>query len=63
MAMLLLRTGDAKLAERWLNSALSLDAAYRPAHAALADLYDQQGQKDLAAEHRRQASPEAGDKP
>jgi Tfp pilus assembly protein PilF len=43
------------LGERWLQSALSLDAGYKPAHAALADYYARQGDLNRSAEHRRRA--------
>jgi tetratricopeptide (TPR) repeat protein len=52
----LLITMDRKgVGESWLNSALRLDPTYRPAHAALADLYQEQGDAEKAAYHRKQA--------
>jgi tetratricopeptide (TPR) repeat protein len=55
MGMLLMRAGHPRVAENWLQSALSLDADYRPAHAALADHYESQGDAERAASHRRRA--------
>src|SRR5262249_35079092 len=57
MGLLLLRSGQESAAESWLLSALSLDPDYRPAHAALADYYERQGDATRAAEHRRRAGP------
>jgi predicted Zn-dependent protease len=42
-------------AEELLRKALSRDADYRPAHEALADLYEKQGDRVRAAEHRKRA--------
>jgi tetratricopeptide (TPR) repeat protein len=53
MGLLLLRAGHDQAGEGWLQSALSLDADYRPAHAALADYYERHGDATRAAEHRR----------
>jgi tetratricopeptide (TPR) repeat protein len=50
--VLLLRRGD-PTGVGWLKSALSLDADYQPAHAALADHYERQGDAKQAEEHRR----------
>ena len=55
MATLLIRSGQTELARSWLQSALALDAKFRPAHAALADLYAKEGRTDLAEEHRKLA--------
>jgi tetratricopeptide (TPR) repeat protein len=55
MGALLLRSGHTRVGEGWLLSALSLDPNYRPAHAALAEHYQRQGDAKRAAEHRRQA--------
>jgi tetratricopeptide (TPR) repeat protein len=55
MGVLLLRSGYKDVGERWLKSALSLNPDYRPAHAALAELYQSQGDSERAAEHRRRA--------
>src|SRR5205085_1525002 len=55
MATLLLRAGNRAVAEHWLRSALNLDPDYRPAHAALAEYYEQEGDSQRAAEHRRRA--------
>lgn len=53
MGILLIRSGQAADGEGWLLSALSLDPEYQPAHAALADHYEQIGDAAKAAEHRR----------
>jgi len=58
MAALLFRTEQRELALRWLQSALSLDPSYAPAHLALAEYYMKEGRPDLAKEHKKQA--EAG---
>ena len=55
MGVLLLRDGHKSTGESWLHSALRLDPNYQPAHAALADFYQAQGDEARAAEHRRQA--------
>ncbi len=55
MGVLVLRNGHAKTGEAWLLSALRLDPNYRPAHAALADHYERQGDVERARDHRRQA--------
>jgi Tfp pilus assembly protein PilF len=52
MAVLLLQNGQEAAAENWLKSALSLDPQFRPAHAALARLYEQRGDEGRAAFHR-----------
>ena len=43
------------LGERWLLSALRLDPHYKPAHAALADYYREQGDEEKAESHSREA--------
>jgi tetratricopeptide (TPR) repeat protein len=55
MGLLLLRTGQESAGEGWLQSALSLDPDYRPAHAALAEYYARQGDANRAADHRRRS--------
>jgi tetratricopeptide (TPR) repeat protein len=55
MGVLLLKQGHKEVAFGWLQSALRLDASYRPAHAALADYYQAEGDAERAAHHRRQA--------
>jgi tetratricopeptide (TPR) repeat protein len=55
MGLLLLRTGSPTEGEAWLQSAVSLDPDYAPAHAALADLYQKAGNSAKAAEHRQKA--------
>lgn len=46
---------DLARAVKILQHVLTIDADYAPAHALLADVYDQQGRFDLAVEHRRRA--------
>ncbi len=55
MGTLLLRSGHNEVGESWLLSALALDPDYRPAHAALADYYESQGDSTKAKEHRQKA--------
>jgi hypothetical protein len=57
LGALLIEMGHAKVGENWLHSALRLEPACRPAHAALADLYQARGDSVRAAFHRRQARP------
>jgi tetratricopeptide (TPR) repeat protein len=52
---LLLQNGQRESGERWLQSALQLDPSLRAAHAALAMLYDESGDTERAAQHRREA--------
>lgn len=56
MGVLLVRNGNASAGKGWLLSALNLAPDYRPAHAALADLYRREGDETRAAEHRRRAA-------
>jgi predicted Zn-dependent protease len=51
-AVILLRLGRDKEAERWLLSALAQDARYRPAHEVLAAHYARTGRADMASPHR-----------
>jgi tetratricopeptide (TPR) repeat protein len=51
--MILLRNGQTEEGRRWLLSALEIDPKHGPTHAALADLYQQEGKEQLAAYHRR----------
>jgi tetratricopeptide (TPR) repeat protein len=48
-----LAVGQGKTGILWFYKALQSDANYRPAHAALADYYEQAGQPEKAAAHRR----------
>lgn len=57
MAVLLLQNGQEVSAENWLKSALSLDPHFRPAHATLAQLYEQRGEEGRAAFHRAFLQP------
>jgi tetratricopeptide (TPR) repeat protein len=42
----------------WLHRALQQNPAHQPSHKALADYYEQKGEKDKAAFHRRQLKSE-----
>jgi Tfp pilus assembly protein PilF len=53
--LICLRTGKEREGLRWLLSALQQAPRDGPTHAALADYYERAGQRDLAAQHRRQA--------
>jgi tetratricopeptide (TPR) repeat protein len=55
MGMLLWRSGHPGTGESWLRSALDHDPEFRPAHLALAELYESRGETQRAAEHRRRA--------
>jgi tetratricopeptide (TPR) repeat protein len=55
LGALLIALDKKESGERWLWSALHLDPNFRPAHLALADLYEAQGEADKAAEQRKQA--------
>jgi tetratricopeptide (TPR) repeat protein len=54
MAQIFLRYGEEE-GVRWLLLNIENQPNHRPSHLALADYYEQQGQKALAAEHRRLA--------
>jgi tetratricopeptide (TPR) repeat protein len=53
---ILLRNGLKEDGRRWLLSALREDPAHAPTHAALAELYEKEGNSPLAAFHRRLAA-------
>lgn len=55
MGVLFIGMGQKEVGRAWLQSALSKDPAYRPAHAALAEYYRQAGDPDNAAYHSQQA--------
>lgn len=57
MGKLLISLGEKDVGHGWLQTALQKDPAYRPAHAALADYYQDAGDAQQAAVHRRQAGP------
>jgi predicted Zn-dependent protease len=57
LGSLLIDLGHGKVGESWLLSALHLDPANGPAHAALADYYQARGDAERAARHREQARP------
>jgi len=61
--LLFLKRGSREVGERWLQSALSLDPHYGPAHAALADYYHEQGDEAQAALHRKEAQAAASTSP
>jgi tetratricopeptide (TPR) repeat protein len=56
MGKLLLNLGHTAPALAWLHSALQIDAAFRPAHAALAEYY-RNTDKEKAAFHQQRAGP------
>jgi predicted Zn-dependent protease len=56
MGTLLLSQGYKDLGERWLLSALHEKPDYAPAHKALADFYEAQGDAEKAAYHRSEAA-------
>jgi len=58
---LMMRLGQKEEGLRCLQHALLLDPKHRPTHAELADYHEKMGNKDLAADHRKQAKPD-GDK-
>jgi Flp pilus assembly protein TadD len=53
---LFLRNGQEEEGVRWLELAVRLDPALRPAHQELADYYRRAGRPDLAAAHERLAA-------
>jgi len=55
MGKLLISLGEKEVGRGWLQTALQKDPAFRPAHAALADYYEEAGDAQQAAVHRRQA--------
>jgi tetratricopeptide (TPR) repeat protein len=57
LGILLIQMGHKEVGSRWLLSALRLDEEYRPAHAALADYYQAEGDDERAAYHRQRATP------
>lgn len=57
MGKLLISLGEKDVGHGWLQTALQKDPAYRPAHAALAEYYQDAGDAPQAAVHRRQAGP------
>jgi tetratricopeptide (TPR) repeat protein len=59
IGILNLRLGHADLGHRWLLLALSQDANYRPAHAALVEYYQKRGDTERAAPHRRLAQEDS----
>jgi predicted Zn-dependent protease len=57
MAQSLLADGHTQEGLTMLQSVLAQNPGYPPAHRALADHYEKQGDPRLAAEHRRLAGP------
>jgi tetratricopeptide (TPR) repeat protein len=53
LACILLRLGKQQDALHWFQTALQKDPAYRPTHQSLAAFYDQIGNVQQAASHRR----------
>jgi predicted Zn-dependent protease len=56
LGTLLLSLGYKEVGESWLLSALHEKADYAPAHKALADYYEEQGDPEKAAYHRQEAA-------
>jgi tetratricopeptide (TPR) repeat protein len=54
---IMLRNGREKEALRWFSLALQLDPTHRATHRALAELFEQQGNTELARQHRQMAGP------
>jgi Tfp pilus assembly protein PilF len=54
MGRTLLRNGQDHEGRRWLDSALKADPRHGPTHSALADYYEQAGDRRLASYHRQQ---------
>ena len=52
VALIALRSGLAKEAHRWLQSALQVDPAHVPTHRVLAAYYHETGNPILSARHR-----------
>jgi tetratricopeptide (TPR) repeat protein len=52
-----LRSGNARVGVYWLRRALQIDPNHQATHKALADYYEGKGDKERAAEHRRQLRP------
>ena len=65
MGRLHARIGQKETARYWYESALLQDKQFAPAHAALAEWYEEQGDASQAAFHREQAksAPAPSDKP
>jgi tetratricopeptide (TPR) repeat protein len=57
---LLLQIGRERQAVYWLERALESDPGQQQAHAALAEYYEKQGERDKAAAHRRWLPPAGG---
>jgi Tfp pilus assembly protein PilF len=52
-----LRSGNGRVGVYWLRRALQIDPTHQPTHKALAEYYEGKGEKEKAAEHRRQLRP------
>jgi Flp pilus assembly protein TadD len=52
-----LDSGNTRVGLWWLNRVLRLDPAHQAAHKTLAEYYESQGDKENAAQHRRQVKP------
>jgi tetratricopeptide (TPR) repeat protein len=55
LGALLIGLGEKDSGRRWLMTALQHDPDYAPAHRVLADLYDREGDTELAGRHRQRA--------
>jgi Flp pilus assembly protein TadD len=53
----LLNAGNARVGLWWLKRTLRLNPAHQATHKTLADYYEAQGDKETAAQHRRQVKP------
>jgi tetratricopeptide (TPR) repeat protein len=52
-----LRGGNGRVGVYWLRRALQIDPTHQPTHKMLAEYYEGKGDKERAAEHRRQLRP------
>jgi tetratricopeptide (TPR) repeat protein len=57
LGSLLLQIGKDQLGVHWLEQALVRDPTYQPAHKALVEFYEQKGEANKAAAHRRRLHP------
>jgi predicted Zn-dependent protease len=55
MGRILAETGREDVALQWFLSAVSLDPAHKPSHAALSDYYERAGAPERAQQHRAKA--------
>jgi Flp pilus assembly protein TadD len=55
IGQLFLRNGEKREGFLWLQTAVQIDPGHQPAHEALAQYYEESGDPEQAAAHRRQA--------